>query len=310
MKDIVTNTIKHGVRREIKIKFIDFYPGFDYKNSQFYKILIKHFFVIVSEEADYVFYSVFGEKHWAVPDRCIKIFVTGENVIPDFNACDYACGFAWMDYGDRYIRRPCWLGNNSALLKKMEHKHELDKDWKISTHKKAFCSFVVSNPNGKERNYAYQQLSQYKRVNSAGHYMNNIGHPVQDKMSFESEHKFSLCFENEQFDGYTTEKIVEAFAAQTIPIYWGDPSIARTFNPDAFINIRDINSFDQAMEKIKSLDKNDDEYIRMLRAPALLPSGSTLDNELNHIENWLIHIFTPPSNKHTGEAVQTEIPTI
>jgi len=37
-----------------------------------------------------------------------------------------------------------------------------------------------------------------------------------------------------------TEKIVEAFAANCIPIYWGDPSISKVFNSKAFINVLDI----------------------------------------------------------------------
>ena len=60
------------------------------------------------EHADYVIYSLHGNKHWKSADRQIKIFYTVENLVPDFNACDYGIGFEWMDYGDRYLRMPLY----------------------------------------------------------------------------------------------------------------------------------------------------------------------------------------------------------
>ena len=50
--------------------------------------------------------------------------------------------------------------------------------------------------------------------------MNNIGGAVSDKFAFQQKHKFSIAFENTSYCGYCTEKIVEAFVAGTIPIYW------------------------------------------------------------------------------------------
>lgn len=71
----------------------------------------------------------------------------------------------------------------------------------------------------------FEALKKYKKVNSGGRYLNNIGRAVVDKIQFESRHKFSICFENSSYPGYTTEKIIEAFAAKTIPIYWGNPCV-------------------------------------------------------------------------------------
>ena len=69
--------------------------------------------------------------------------------------------------------------------------------------------------------------------------MNNVGSPVADKYAFESEYKFSIAFENASYSGYTSEKILEAFAAGTVPIYWGDPDIAKVYNSKAFINLNE-----------------------------------------------------------------------
>ena len=90
----------------------------------------------------------------------------------------------------------------------------------------------------------FEELNKYKRVDSGGRYLNNIGRPegVRDKFAFQSEHKFSLTFENSAHLGYTTEKLLQGFSAGTIPIYWGDPAVENCFNPKAFINISGNNA--------------------------------------------------------------------
>lgn len=282
--------------KTIKIQFLDFYRAFydNIESDLFVKILKKHFDVQICDNPDYVIFSAFGESHWKVPDRCVKIFYTGENLAPDFNACDFAIGFEYMDYQDRYWRLPIYLRYDRLLLEKMEHKHEIPSNWEIKNEKPDFCSFVVSNSRNRERNNAFLRLNDFKHVDSGGRYMNNIGGAVSDKLAFESRHKFSLCYENDRHDGYTTEKIMEAFAARTVPIYWGDPQIARVFNPEAFINVSDYSSFEDVIEKVAYLDSHDEAYMKMLQAPAMLPSQRPIDSQLESFEQWFIGIFERP----------------
>lgn len=281
------------MKNKIKIKFIDFWDGFDPEKEEFiiFKLLCKHFDVEISDDPDYVIFSAMGDKHWDVPDSCIKIFYTGECVTPDFNSCDYAIGFDYLSYGDRYIRFPYYLAKKMEMVEMMEHKHELLNIRKIKDEKTEFCSFIVSNPLCKERNDAFFKLSEYKKVNSGGHVYNNIGHIIKDKYSFEKKHKFSLCFENTRFPGYTTEKIIEAFAARTIPIYWGDPILTRIFNEKAFINVASYSSFDEVIDKVKSIDEDDELYFKMLSEPALLSDSLNHLDEVKRMELWLLNIF-------------------
>jgi len=52
-----------------------------------------------------------------------------------------------------------------------------------------------------------------------------------------SHHKFAICFENNDLDGYITEKIVTPYAAMSIPVYWGGGSmITKVLNPRAFVH--------------------------------------------------------------------------
>lgn len=287
------------MKKVVKVRFLDYWSEFREKMDSYLilQILRKHYEVRICEDADYVFFSVMGESHWGVPDRCVKIFHTGENLVPDFNACDYAIGFDWMDYGDRYIRFPLYLFYRPELLDAMTHKHEWPEGSNPLSTKTGFCSFVVSNPDNPARNEAFRILSSYRKVDSGGRYLNNIGGPVQDKLAFERAHKFSLCYENGSHPGYVTEKLMEAFAAQTIPIYWGDPEVTRTFNLDSFIDVTGLDSFSEALPLIEELDRDDELYLKKLREPALRESAPSIDEEFARLEAWLLHIFEQPLNQ-------------
>lgn len=287
-------------RRKIKINFIDYWSSF-YENeiddSLIMRILRRHYDVEVCNDADYVFYSTGGESHWSVSDRCVKIYQTGENLVPDFNACDYAIGFEWLDYEDRYIRFPNYMFYDTELLHKMEHKHELPQGWNQVVEKPDFCSFMVSNHRNPKRNETFLRLCDFKKVDSGGGYLNNIGHRIVDKFTFDSTHRFSLCFENGAHNGYTTEKLVQALAARTIPIYWGDPEVGRVFNKKALIDAYSFESMEELIERIKEIEESPEKQMEILRQPAMLPSSPSINEELSRFEAWLLNIFEQPLEK-------------
>ena len=281
------------MRRQIKIRYVDFWSTCDFDNHIITRALRANFDVeIVNDDsADYVFFSIFGDEHWLLPERCIKIFYTGENVCPNFNACDYGIGFEWMDYGDRYLRFPNYYATKffERTTRLMEDKH-----LRPIPEKTEFCSFVVSNPEGNPiRKQLFEKLSEYKQVNSGGRWLNNVGGPVEDKLEFERKHKFSICCENSSHSGYTTEKIVESFAAQTVPIYWGDPDVAKVFNPKAFINAMDYASLDGLLAAVKAIDDDDTLYLQMVKEPAL-NQGLTLESQYNVLSDFLTNIVNQP----------------
>lgn len=293
--------------KNITVAFLDFWSHFDKEEFIGTVALRRNYDVIIvpeAKDADYVFFSVFGDEHWFLPSEKIKIFYTGENLCPDFNVCDYAIGFEWMDYGDRYIRLPNYYGTlyhrgQTAKFEKQYNEKLTDEQLHNLAKNRRFCSFVVSNGEGNPiRRQLFEALSQYKQVESGGRWMNNIGGPVEDKIAFESEHKFSIACENSSHPGYTTEKIVEAFAAHTIPIYWGDPEICRVFNPKAFINVLDYPSVDAVIKRVKELDEDVEAYIAILREPALLNLDEySIDCQLDLMTDFMQHIVEQPLDK-------------
>lgn len=246
----------------LKIKFTDAFPDVVAKKT--ISILTEHFQEVEeSDEPDFLFYSVTGHEH--LKYDCVRIFWTGENLQPDFNICDYAIGFSRMTFEDRYVRIPLYFfydwDYELALKKHMITRQEIE-------NKKSFCNFIYSNGNASpERVDFYNMLSQYKKIDSGGRFMNNIGKTVENKHNFQSAYRFSIAFENSSTSGYTTEKILQAFSAGTIPIYWGNPNIGEEFNEKAFVNCHSYGSFEEVAARVKEIDRNDELFEEYLKQP-------------------------------------------
>ena len=272
--------------KHIKINYKGFWKQLDPENNYFTNILKRHYEVEISENPDYLFYSVFSDEYINY-DNAVRIFFTGECQTPDFNLADYAIGFDYMEIGDRYFRYPLYMLYGDVPELASKRMGMIDSP----VIKDKFCSFVYSNAKAaKTRAEIFERLSSYKRVDSGGRYMNNVGGPVEDKRGFESDHKFSIAFENASYSGYTSEKILEAFSAGTIPIYWGDPHIGKVFNDKAFINVHSYNSLDEVVDKVVELDNDDEKYLEMLTQP-IFRENYSLDEERQKFENFLIHIL-------------------
>lgn len=284
--------------KKIKLAFVDFWPTFNPETFYFTQLIRKHFEVEIDNSTpDFVFCSNSSKSF--LKYKCPRIYYTGEAVTPDFNLYDYAIGFDNITFGDRYIRYPLCLMDKSMLDKAL-HKHEkadisLDK-------KQSFCSYVVSADGGvgNFRDNLFDEICRYKLVSSGGRHRNNLpdGKPVKDKLAFQENFKFCLTCENSSFKGYTTEKIVDAFAARSIPIYWGDPDIGMYFNKNAYINVLDYPDTKSLLDRIIELDSNSEKYLDMLSSPILLPN-SELVPMLNddYLESFFISIFSQDVSK-------------
>lgn len=269
--------------KHIRINFVGFWSSFDKHNNEITDVLKHRYEIKISDNPEYLFYSGFGYDH--LKYDCIRIFFTGECYTPNFNECDYAIAFDRLSFGDRYLRLPLYnIFQYKPEYEKLKNRPVLtEADLKA---KKGFCSFVVSNCFADDvRAVFYDKLSQYKTVASGGRFRNNIGGAVADKKKFQSEYKFAIAFENTSYDGYCTEKLMEAFAAGTVPIYWGDPGVVKDFNPESFINAHDFNSFDEVVQRVKEIDNDDALYLKMRNASPLLNNNtdSGLAEFLYHI---------------------------
>jgi hypothetical protein len=185
---------------------------------------------------------LYGPYSGAMPTgRFIKVFIGCENVRPIMSECDWAFGVLHPEYMNhpRYMRFARW-GDDSHLVQK-------DSNWaQVLQAKTRFCAFLYSNicPY---REAFFRALSAYKHVDAPGRAMNNMPgiDPIpgqidwKAKIEFLRAYKFVIAFENSSAPGYNTEKLTHAIEADTMPIYWGDPEIGRSFNTGRFINAHD-----------------------------------------------------------------------
>jgi hypothetical protein len=247
--------------KQIKINFVDFWPGFRVEDNFITKILQKEFDVVIDENPDYLFYSVWG-YNFLKYKKAVKIFYSLENIEPDFNLCDYAIAFQHLTANDRYLRYPFFIesGFDKLCAKNIDSEKALNRK---------FCNFVYSNSKWADpvREEFFNKLSKYKKVDSGGKYLNNIGGPVADKLDFIKDYKFTIAFENSSLSGYTTEKLVEPMTVNSLPVYWGNPDVNLDFNTESFIFANDFPSLDAVVEEVIRLDNDDAAYMEKLLKP-------------------------------------------
>lgn len=273
--------------KKIKIKFVDFWGEFNPNDNFIANTLHLAYDYELSETPDYLFFSTFGHTH--LQYNCVKILFVGENITPDFNVCDYALAFDYLEFGDRYMRLPLYLTRNN--FKDFKPAYDFTAEHVLN---RKFCSIVVSNGQMANpiREEFFKRLSRYKQVDSGGRLWNNVGGPVADKHQFISQYKFNIAFENSRRNGYTTEKVVDAMIANSLPIYWGDPLIGRDFNLNSFIDISSYPNIDAAVERIIELDRNDDLYLETLHQPWI--NDMAMFHWQEHLLSFLSNIIDKP----------------
>lgn len=280
--------------KKIRIKFLSVQAGDEQRIDKVCNVLSDRYEFIISDDPEYVV------SFSSVPDfleyDCIRIELLGENLRPDFNVCDYAAGFDSIQFDDRYIRWPQYASsfNFPLALKKNILQEEVDYLGR------KFCNMVVSNGNNADnfREVFYEQLNDYIHIDSGGKFKNNVGGPILDKLEFQKRYKFSLAFENSVTKSYITEKIIDAWAAQTIPIYYGAPDVATEFNQDAFIDFNDYNSADSFIGRIKEINEDDKQYMDILRTP-IYTNDSRVKRYMDQtlICKFFDHIFSQEYHK-------------
>lgn len=281
--------------RSIKLKIVD--TNFD-SVANLIKWIEEYCDIEWGGEPDYIIHSCFG--HEVLKYNGVRIMWLGENLQPDFNISDYAVGFGRMSFGDRYLRVPLYrwyFSDYNSLFDANRMIANVDGS-KLLSEKTRFCTMVVSNSGrGNYFDELVNEVNEYKQIASGGRWANNIGGPVEDKMPFLNSGKFHIAFENSSTPGYLTEKLLHAFTAHTIPVYWGDPTVVQDFNPKSFVNCHDFKSIDEVVEYIKYLDKNNDAYTGMLEQPCFVEGKEPDFLKKENIMNFLINIFDQPKEE-------------
>lgn len=311
------------MKKTIKISFSGYgssFFGFSFYDNYLIDVLKEKYDVefVDVENADYVFCGIWDKPYEYCDVDQVRIMVQGENYIPDFNFIDYAISSYPLILGDRNFFVPC--GVEALIVQNYRHFIELQNrqlsgytyDLKWLYKKKYFCNLLIGHDSEYNlRSLFFKELSKYKRIESAGTMFNNMPDNIyvnwrdESKIEFQKKCKFTICFESTKHDGFITEKIVDAFLSDTIPIYYGSDIVDEIFNKDRFIRINDINSFGSAIERIIELDNDDEEYLRVLNLPVL--NDARLPSQIiEGFKIFLNNIFEQaPNNAYRRSRVYT-----
>ena len=243
---------------------------------------------VADEKVDLIIFGPFGAD-WKKFPSIPKVHFTGENTDENVSheSIKLNLGFKHFDFENgTYLRLPLWMLEINwfnADVNKLQNPKPISVESccvaETLCKRDKFCAFIVTNPCQPMRNNAFNWLSEYKKVDSAGRLYNNIGPSIFAglgggggeliKHEFLKGYKFCLAFENNSSKGYTTEKLLHAKAAGCIPIYWGDPNVERDFDMEGIIDARNITTKEELIELVKKVDTDDELYNKMRAVPAL-----------------------------------------
>jgi alpha(1,3/1,4) fucosyltransferase len=225
-------------------------------------LLSRRYALRFDEKPDFLIYGDAGAgEHLNYPPGTIRIFATGENVSANWDEADYGLTHERV-YSERHWRVPMWRHWYDADRTRPMRDFET-----VKARVDRFCNFIYSNDRARERVDFFDLLSRYKRVDAGGKVRNNLQRQIEDKMEFVSRCKFTIAFENESHEGYSTEKIIHPLIQGSIPIYWGDTSIERDFNPECLINVHRFKDFQAVVEEIIRIDQDDGLWRKYVTAP-------------------------------------------
>lgn len=293
----------------LKIAFVDFWEGANINEVINFLHLNKYTLIEDYINPDLVVYSCFGEKHLDYT-HCTLLFYCGENVIPDFNMCDFAISSVKIQFENRNLWIPC------SHISTVEHAHDTIKDITPDSLNRKFCSFIYSQDNvgsgaAFRRVFCEQLMQKYKHVDCPGRILHNMESELlsrrddlqnwhASKLSFLNDYKFNIAFENSDVPGYITEKLSDCYLAGTVPIYWGSTADIAPYPKESMICANDYNSIDELIERIIEVDTNDELYLSILRAnPFRAENKKKFPNFDQQIISFIEDVLKYDKNKKT-----------
>jgi hypothetical protein len=134
---------------------------------------------------------------------------------------------------------------------------------------KMACTFI-SNPTKKRLDFA-KELELMGILDIFGAV---VGKSVVNKKEIASKYIFQLCLENEDSDNYVTEKPLEAWMCENIPIYMMNGTLS-PLNTKAIVNIREYDA-QQLSRILEDIVRNESRLNRIYCEPIM---ASRLDSE-------------------------------
>jgi hypothetical protein len=219
---------------------------------------------------DLILTAVFGDKNFNVP----FIACSGEPFRPDSGygtkkpICEINT-FIPKENGIKSFYIPHMLWFTKGLKEKIKKRNSLE-----NINSKKLDIVYISKNCSKLREDLFSSLkklysgdsqdskdSEDSKLRSLGSCSKTHDHEISRDSFSENDkiykdYKFVFCLENNDIDGYITEKILLGFKANSIPIYWGTSKIKEYFNEKSFFYVNDYLNNNKSMDDIAKIIKN------------------------------------------------------
>ena len=194
----------------------------------------------------------------------INIWYSGENIRPPISGYDFSLSYDATDEVLKNIYFPFWVTQGGPTIDDcLNYQDSLRKRRiGIGPRPNSICA-LVGNPHP-TRLRILKVLGEKYQVDCFG---SVFGKVVHDKAELLTRYRYNLCFENDLYPGYVSEKPFDSWLAGSIPIWWGIDR-GDFINPEAIINFASRTT-SELMERIAKINGNPKEVRRMIEVPIL-----------------------------------------
>jgi hypothetical protein len=122
-------------------------------------------------------------------------------------------------------------------------------------------------------------------------------HPVDRKEDALAPYQYSVVIENSREANYFSEKLIDCFLCNTVPIYWGAADVDQYFDAKGMIICQDI---DELQNAIENLTEDDYQRLSQFAAANRRLALSYINQELaiaNLIQSEIVNVATSTSYK-------------
>jgi len=207
-----------------------------------------------------------------------SIWYSGENVAPPQGTWDGYLSFDTFLGKDVSVYLPLWYLTSTDLFKSTTESYwggsvpkvrELLTGRELTIKKKKFVVAFI----GKSyplRLHTIEAISKIGRIDVFGESARNT---IKSPSKVATNYRFVMCFENDLFPGYVTEKPIEAYSCGAIPLYWGHDALGY-LNSKAMINLNEFNSIKDWTEHVSKVMSDFRLYKKIYEQPILIKKPS------------------------------------
>jgi len=215
----------------------------------------------------------------------LRVYTTGENT----DHLSYPPGELDVSFGVRCpandprpcVRFPFWFAYSVTASTCALHIDDAttEREWAARPN---FAS-LVSSHGGYPRQELFDALSSVGRVIAPGRFIHNappLPKGGDAKKDFVRSTRFNICPENRPGDGYVTEKLIEAFQAGCVPVYWRGDGLdvePEVFNQERIINLGLTGqNLSAVADAVSTLEHDAAARARFFSVPVLKPDAQAV----------------------------------